>query len=40
MKEHGKARRAGFTLVELMVVMVILVLLAALVIPRVMNRAE
>jgi len=39
-KGHRRARRAGFTLVELMVVMVILVLLAALVIPRVMNRAE
>ncbi|MBM3471883.1 MAG: type II secretion system protein GspG [Armatimonadetes bacterium] len=40
MERLGRARRAGFTLVELMVVMVILVLLAALVIPRVMNRAE
>jgi len=40
MRRHGSARRSGFTLVELMVVMVILVLLAALVIPRVMNRAE
>jgi general secretion pathway protein G len=40
MRGQGTARRAGFTLVELMVVMVILVLLAALVIPRVMNRAE
>jgi len=32
--------RAGFTLIELMVVMVILVLLAALVLPKVMGRAE
>jgi general secretion pathway protein G len=40
MGRQARARRAGFTLVELMVVMVILVLLAALVIPRVMNRAE
>jgi general secretion pathway protein G len=40
MGQTRRARRAGFTLVELMVVMVILVLLAALVIPRVMNRAE
>lgn len=40
MKKCGYYRAAGFTLVELMVVMVILVLLAALVIPRVMGRAE
>jgi general secretion pathway protein G len=40
MRRIVSARRAGFTLVELMVVMVILVLLAALVIPRVMGRAE
>jgi len=32
--------RAGFTLIELMVVMIILVLLAALVLPKVMGRAE
>jgi len=35
-----RSRRPGFTLIELMVVMVILVLLAALVLPRVLNRAE
>jgi len=40
MRRQRSGRRQGFTLVELMVVMVILVLLAALVIPRVMNRAE
>ena len=36
----ARSSRRGFTLIELMVVMVILVLLAALVLPRVLNRAE
>lgn len=34
------SRRRGFTLIELMVVMVILVLLAALVLPRVVGRTD
>ena len=40
MNSCKRLARAGFTLIELMVVMVILVLLAALVLPRVMNRAD
>jgi len=40
MRRQRSGRRQGFTLVELMVVMVILVLLAALVIPRVIGRTE
>jgi general secretion pathway protein G len=40
MRRLKNAPDGGFTLVELMVVMVILVLLAALVIPRVIGRTE
>ena len=41
-KRHGlpKAWQAGFTLIELMVVLVIIGLLAALVVPNVLNRAD
>lgn len=39
---HGRRalRQAGFTLIELMVVIMILGVLAALVVPRVMNRPD
>ncbi|WP_300525915.1 type II secretion system major pseudopilin GspG [Aminiphilus sp.] len=37
---HRRARRPGFTLVEVMVVVVILGLLATLVVPRVMGQGE
>jgi general secretion pathway protein G len=40
MSGSRRSHRRGFTLIELMVVMVILVLLAALVLPRVVGRTD
>ncbi len=38
--QRGNRRQLGFTLIEIMVVIVILGVLAALVVPRVMNRPD
>ena len=40
MRRIRMARRAGFTLIEIMVVVVILGLLAALVVPRIGSQVE
>ncbi|MBZ8138539.1 type II secretion system protein GspG [Rubrivivax gelatinosus] len=40
MTSHSRSRRRGFTLIELMVVLVILGVLAALIVPNVLNRAD
>ncbi|MBZ0073078.1 MAG: type II secretion system major pseudopilin GspG [Gammaproteobacteria bacterium] len=37
---HSKHRHAGFTLIEVMVVVVILGILAAIVVPRIMDRPD
>ena len=37
---RGTARRSGFTLIEVLVVMIILTILAAVVVPRVIGRTE
>ena len=37
---HSRPRRSGFTLIEIMVVVVILAILAALIVPRVMSRPD
>ena len=37
---HRAARRSGFTLIEIMVVVVILAILAALIVPKVMSRPD
>lgn len=40
MKKHPPARSLGFTLIEVMVVIVILGVLAALIVPKVMSRPD
>ena len=40
LRRHFPARSAGFTLIEIMVVVVILGILAALVVPKVMSRPD
>ena len=37
---HYRMRRSGFTLIEIMVVVVILAILAALIVPKVMSRPD
>lgn len=37
---HYRTRRSGFTLIEIMVVVVILAILAALIVPKVMSRPD
>ena len=37
---HCRMRRSGFTLIEIMVVVVILAILAALIVPKVMSRPD
>jgi len=37
---HYRKRRSGFTLIEIMVVVVILAILAALIVPKVMSRPD
>ncbi|WP_027186483.1 type II secretion system major pseudopilin GspG [Desulfovibrio inopinatus] len=39
-QDHRKTRQAGFTLIELMVVIVILGVLAGLVLPRIMDQPD
>ncbi len=40
MKVHGSAVQRGFTLIEIMVVIVILGVLAALIVPRIMSKPD
>lgn len=40
MREHSKRREAGVTLIEMLVVMTIIALFAALVAPRMMHQAD
>jgi general secretion pathway protein G len=39
-KQHGTSRHAGFTLIEVMIVVVILGILAAVVIPKILDRPD
>lgn len=39
-KQYGRSHEAGFTIIEVMVVVVILAILAAIIVPKIMSRPE